>query len=78
MEFREHLLDFLRSVSRNVHTGGKALPLTGEDNCGDVGPGFEFSQCMAEFLHHGNVDHVQRRMAQSDPRDGWSYIDSES
>src|SRR5208282_1877619 len=74
----EHLVNLLREMDLDVHTGGENMGVAFEDDDGDVAARFDFSERLLKFARHVQVDDVQGRVDQPDARDGRRdfYFDS--
>ena len=58
----QHIENFVGSMSRDVHTGGKCHVGTTQQNHGDIRLRFGTRNCARQLLHHRNIDHIDRLM----------------
>jgi hypothetical protein len=75
MKFLQHGSDFVGGMRGDIDAGGKAIPGSAENYDRDFWSGFDLTESCREFVHHRNVNDVERRISQSDARN--AFIDIE-
>ena len=68
MKLLEHHLDLFRRMDRHVNAGGEASLAPTENHGQDLSALLQFAQGFLQFIHHLEVDHVERRMREGDAR----------
>jgi hypothetical protein len=62
----------------NIHACRESFSFSAEYNDRNVGPRLDDGENLRQFLHHGDINDIQRRMAQFDARDQWPDINGDS
>ncbi len=77
VKLRQHLLDFVGSMRRDIYAHREGFALTAQHQRGNIGAQFDFRQRLRQLFHHRNIDDVQRSMMQCDSRHRRMDIDEE-
>src|SRR6516164_7821685 len=72
VKLREHFRNVLRCVYRNIDAGGEGSIGAGEDDDRNFRLLSEFFESGGKFVHHLQVDDIQRRIRERDAGDWWA------